>query len=98
MNDANESKLSKYKTEEYLISSLLAKNFSLKLIQAVNFSINTYKKDMIEFGNENKKIKENTDGIIVIICLCCNCLGKVIVYPYFLWLKVFFGFLKQKTY
>ena len=39
INDTNESKLSKYKTKESLISSLLDKHFSLKVIQAVIFSI-----------------------------------------------------------
>ena len=37
INDTNESKLSKNKTEEALISSLIVKNVSLKLIQAVIF-------------------------------------------------------------
>ena len=58
INDTNESKLSKYKTEEALISSLLANIFSLKVTQAVIFSINTYKQDMIAVGNKNKKIKK----------------------------------------
>ena len=48
INDTNESKLSKNKTKKALISSLLAKNFSLKVIQAVILSINTYEQDMIE--------------------------------------------------
>ena len=42
INDTNESKLSKDKTKEALISSMLAKKISLKVIQAVIFSINTY--------------------------------------------------------
>ena len=57
INDTNESKLIKYKTKEGLISSLLDKNVSLKVIQSVIFSINTYKKDMLVVGNDNKKIK-----------------------------------------
>ena len=51
INDTNESKLSKNKTKKALISSLLAKNFSLKVIQAVILSINTYEQDMIEVEN-----------------------------------------------
>ena len=43
INNTNESKISKGKTEEYLISSLLSKNVSLKVTQAVLFSTNTYK-------------------------------------------------------
>ena len=54
INDTNKSKLSKDKTKEALISSLLAKSFYLKVTQAVIFSINTYKEDMIAVGNENK--------------------------------------------
>ena len=54
INDINESKISKVKTEEYLISSLLAKTFSLKVIQTVILFNNTYKQDMIAVGNENK--------------------------------------------
>ena len=38
-----------------LISSLIAKTFSLKIIQAVIFFITTYEQDMIEVGNENEK-------------------------------------------
>ena len=36
---------------------MLAKTFSLKVIQAVIFSINTYGKYMIAVRNENKKSK-----------------------------------------
>ena len=54
INDTNESKISKVKTEEALIISLLAKTFSLKVTQAVIFSINTYEQDIIAVGNENK--------------------------------------------
>ena len=68
-------KISKDKIEETLISSLLAKTFSLKVTLAVIFSINTYKQYMIAVGNENKKLKTNTDVIIVIICLCYHCWG-----------------------
>ena len=55
INGSNESKISGGKTEEAVISSLLAKQFSLKVTQSVIFSINTYKQDMIKVGNENKK-------------------------------------------
>ena len=55
INDTNESKLSKDKTKEALISSMLAKKISLKVTQAVIFSINTYEQDMIAVGNTNKK-------------------------------------------
>ena len=41
INDVNESKISKGKKEEALISSLLAKTFSLKVPQTVIFSVNT---------------------------------------------------------
>ena len=57
INDTNESKLSKDKTEESLIISMLAKNLCLRVIQAVIFSLNTYEQDMISVGNKNKKIK-----------------------------------------
>ena len=57
INDTNESKISKDKTEEAFISSILAKYFSLKVTQVVFFSINTYEKDMIELGTRTKKIK-----------------------------------------
>ena len=36
---------------------MLDKKISLKVIQAVTFSINTYEQDMIAVGNENKKTK-----------------------------------------
>ena len=58
INDTNKSKTSKDKTKKALIISLLAKTFSLKVIQAVIFSINTYKQDMITVGENNKKIKK----------------------------------------
>ena len=54
INDTNESKLSKDKTEEALLNRLLAKDFLLKVIQAVIFSINTYEEDMIEFRKKNR--------------------------------------------
>ena len=54
ISDTNASKISKVKTEEALISSLLARIISLKVTQAVIFSINTYKKDIIEVANDNK--------------------------------------------
>ena len=41
INDSNQSKMSKGKTEEAVISSLLAKKFSLKVTQSVILSINT---------------------------------------------------------
>ena len=40
MNDMNEYKISKDKTEEALIIRLLSKIFSLKVIQTIIFSIN----------------------------------------------------------
>ena len=43
INDTNESKSIKYETKEALISSLLAKHISVKLTQAVIFSIDTHK-------------------------------------------------------
>ena len=73
INDTNRSKLGKDKTKEALIRNLLAKVILLKVTQAVIFSIDTYKQDMIAAGNENKQIKRKTDGIIVIICLCYYC-------------------------
>ena len=97
INDTNESKISKGKTEEYVVSSLLAKTFSLKLIQAVIFSIDTYEQDIISVGNK-KKIQSTINGIIVIICPCYHSLGKIIVYSYFIWVNVLFGLMKQKTY
>ena len=54
INDTNESKISKSKTEEAVIIILLAKTFSLELTQAVIFSINTYEQDMIAVGNKKK--------------------------------------------
>ena len=83
INDTNESKISKGKTEEYVVSSLLAKTFSLKLIQAVIFSIDTYKQDIISVGNK-KQIQSKINGIIVIICPCYHYLSKIIVYSYFI--------------
>ena len=58
INDTNESKPSKYETEEDLISSLFAKYFSLKLIKSVIFYINTYEQEMIAVGNKNQKNKD----------------------------------------
>ena len=55
INNTNESKIIKGKTEESLISSLLAKTFSLKLTQEFIFFVNTYEQDMIAVGKENKK-------------------------------------------
>ena len=43
--------------EEYIVNRLLAINFSLKVIQEVIFSINTYEQDIIVVGNKNKKMK-----------------------------------------
>ena len=55
MNNTNESKVSKGKTKEALIISLLSKEISLKVTKGVILSINTYKQDMIEVGNKGKK-------------------------------------------
>ena len=52
---------------------------------------------MIAVGNNNQKIKINTDGIIVIVCLCCHFWGRIIVYPYFMWLHVLFEIMKQNN-
>ena len=57
INDTNESNLSKDKTKEDIISSLLGKKKSLKVVQAVIFPINTYKLYMIAVGKYNKTIK-----------------------------------------
>ena len=57
INNTNEEKLSKYKTEESLIIRMLDKTLSLKVIQSVIFSINTYEHNMIAVGNKNKNIK-----------------------------------------
>ena len=57
INDNNKSTLSQDKTKEAFISSLSAKNFMLKVTQAVIFSINTYRQDMIAVGNKNNKLK-----------------------------------------
>ena len=92
----NESELIKDKTEEALIIRLLSKHFLLKVIQAVILSINTYEQDIIEVGEENKKIKTNTDIIIVIIFLCYHCWVQIIVYPYYIWLNILSGLMKQK--
>ena len=81
INDTNESKNSKDKTEEALIIRILAKNFLFKVIQEIIFSINTYKQDRIAVGNRGGG-RENTDGIIVIIFLCSHCWGLFIVYCY----------------
>ena len=91
INDNNKSTLSQDKTKEAFISSLSAKNFMLKVTQAVIFSINTYRQDMIAVGNKNNKLKTKTDGIIVFICLCYNCWKRIIVYHYFIWINVLFG-------
>ena len=50
---------------------------------------------MIEDGNENKKLRTKIDRIILRILPCNNCWGIIIVYPYFIWLKVLFGLRKQ---
>ena len=70
---------------------MLAKIFLLKVTKAVHLYIDTYEQDMIEFGKENKKIKTQTDGIIVIIFPCNHCWELIIVHPYFIRLKVLFG-------
>ena len=98
ISDTNESEISKGKTEEALISSLLEKTFYLKVTQTFVVSINTYKQGMIAVGNEKKKIRKYADGIIVITCLCYDCWKKIIVNPYFIRLNVLFGLTKQKKY
>ena len=57
INITNESKIGKYKKEEALINRLSAIDFSLKVIQAVIFYMNTYEQEMIAFWNENKKLE-----------------------------------------
>ena len=51
-------KTSKYKTEEALIISLLAKIISPKVTQAVVFVVNAYKQNTVAVGNERKKRKK----------------------------------------
>ena len=51
MDDNNEPKISKNKTEEALISSLVAKNFA-QIYPISHFSINTYEQDMIAVEND----------------------------------------------
>ena len=51
LNDSIKSKISEGLTEKYAIISLLAKNFSLKLIKAVILSIEKYEQDLIAVGN-----------------------------------------------
>ena len=70
--------------------SLLAKNFSLKVIKSVLLSIDTYEQDLIAVGYQKKKIKTITNGIISIICPCNHSWGIIIVHPYYIWLKVLF--------
>ena len=67
INDSNKSKISKRIKEEYIIISLLDKNFSPKVTQAVIFPIDTYGQDILSVGNEKKKFHSKTNGIIVII-------------------------------
>ena len=50
-------KLENFKTEEAVISSLLAKNSFLKVTQSLIFFNTTYKQDMMAVGNENKQNK-----------------------------------------
>ena len=68
INDSIKSKISKCITEEYFIISLLAKEFSLKVISIFILSIDTYEQVTIEVGNNNIKIKTKKYVIILIIC------------------------------
>ena len=95
--DSIKSKSSEGIAEENVIISLLAKKLSLKVTKAVILSIDTYKRDMIAVGNYNRKIKTKKNGIVSIICPCNNCWGLIIVFPYYVWLKVLFGLKKQKN-
>ena len=52
--NTNESKISKGKTEEALISSLIDKTFSLKVIQAVIFPLTTTNKTSENLGTRTK--------------------------------------------
>ena len=51
INDTNESNIIKLKIEVDVISSLLAKTLSIKVIQAVIVSIDTYEEDIISVVN-----------------------------------------------
>ena len=61
IKDSNKSKISKGITEEDVIISLLSKIFSIKVIQAVILSIDTYEQDILSFSKRNKKNKSNTN-------------------------------------
>ena len=79
------------------MSSLLAKTFSLKLIQVVIFYIDTYEQDMIAVVNDNKTNQSKIDGIIVKLYPCYHCWGEIIVYFFFIWLNVLFGLINQRN-
>ena len=61
LNDSIKSKISEGLTEKYAIISLLAKNFSLKLIKAVILSIEKYEQDLIARTNLGGGGKEGTN-------------------------------------
>ena len=56
INDGHKPKTSRGITEEDVINSLLDKNSSLKVIQAVLLSIDIYEQDILSVDNENKTI------------------------------------------
>ena len=58
VNHSIKSKISEGITEKDVIISLLAKKFSLRVLKSVILSIDTYKQDLIEVGNDNQKQSE----------------------------------------
>ena len=83
--------------KEARIKHLLAINFLLKFIQSTIISINTHKQKMIEIGNKTKKIRNKINGTIVIIFLYCRCWGLIMIYRYYIGLKVLFVLKEQVT-
>ena len=83
------------KKEEALNKRLLAIKFLLKVIQAIVISVNTHGQKMTEIGNKNiyfyKKDKWNYYHHFPIF----HFWGIIIVYYYYIWLKVLFGLKKQ---
>ena len=75
--------------------SLLAKTFSLKVIKAVILYIDTYKQDILPVGNKKNPAKDKCNHCDHMPML--SLLGEIIVYPYFIWLKVLFRLKKQKN-
>ena len=67
---------------------MLAINSSLEVMEAVIFFMNTHEHEMIAVGNKSGEIKTKIDGIVLIICICCHCLGLIIVHRYYIWLNI----------